>query len=190
MKNLNPLGAFIVTVLVGLSSILNAQNIMDQTIYPFHVRDIAGNDVSLKDYAGKVVLIVNVASECGYTPQYESIQALYEKYKDQGLVVLGFPANDFGAQEPGTDAEIKTFCSTKFGVTFPMFSKITVKGDGQDPLYHFLTTKSLNGLHDEAVKWNFQKFLISKEGKLIAVIKPGTTVNDDEALGLIEAALK
>jgi glutathione peroxidase len=189
MKKIDFLGIALMTALVMFSHSIKAQN-MDQTIYQFSVQDIDGKEISLADYKGKVVLIVNVASECGYTPQYEHIQDLYERYKDQGLVVLGFPANDFGAQEPGTNAEIKDFCSTRFGINFPMFSKITVKGEGQHPLYHFLTTASLNGLHDDEVKWNFQKFLISKEGKLISVIKPGTEVHEDEALGLIEAALR
>ena len=190
MKNTSFFKILFLTFLVGFASILKAQNVMNQTIFQFHVQDIAGKDVSLEAYKGKAVLIVNVASECGYTPQYESLQSLYEKYNEKGLVVLGFPANDFGAQEPGTNAEIHNFCSTKFGVTFPMFSKITVKGKDQDPLYHFLTTKELNGINDDQVKWNFQKFLISKEGKLIAVIKPGTTVDDEEAVSLIENALK
>ncbi len=177
---------FVFLTLFGIQ--LKAQK-MDQTIYQFAVKDIDGKEVSLADYKGKAVLIVNVASECGYTPQYESLQAIHEKYSSKGLVVLGFPANDFGAQEPGDNATIKNFCSTKFGVTFPMFSKITVKGDGQHPLYHFLTTQSLNGINDDQVKWNFQKFLISKEGKLIAVIKPGTAVSDEQAVELIEAAM-
>jgi glutathione peroxidase len=178
---------FIALTVVGAQT--HAQK-MDATIYQFTVQDIDGKEVSLADYKGKTILIVNVASECGYTPQYESLQALYEKYSSKGLVVLGFPANDFGAQEPGDNAEIKNFCSTRFHITFPMFSKITVKGEGQHPLYEFLTTKSLNGLNDDQVKWNFQKFLISKEGQLTAVIKPGTDVNDDSAMEAIEAALR
>jgi glutathione peroxidase len=167
---------------------LMAQN-ADQTVYQFTMQDIYGNDVPLSNYKGKVLLIVNVASECGYTPQYTNLQALYEKYKDKGLVVLGFPANDFGAQEPGTNEEIMNFCSTKFGVSFPMFAKITVAGDGQHPLYQFLTQKDLNGVLDSKVKWNFQKFLIGREGQLLQVIKPGVSVDDAEALPLIEAAL-
>jgi glutathione peroxidase len=191
MKNLGRIGFLLLALVASFHFTTQAQKTnMDHTIYSFEVEDIMGKPVSLETYKGKAVLIVNVASECGYTPQYEHLQALYEKYHDQGLVVLGFPANDFGAQEPGTNAEILQFCSARFGVNFPMFSKITVKGEGQHPLYHFLTDKSLNGMSDEPVKWNFQKFLISKEGKLIAVIKPGTSVHDDEALDLIEKALK
>lgn len=167
---------------------INAQN-MDQTVYQFTVQDIHGKDVSLSEFKGKAILIVNVASECGYTPQYADLQELYEKHKDKGLVILGFPANDFGAQEPGTNEEILTFCSTKFGVSFPMFSKITVKGEGQHPLYHFLTTKDLNGVLDSEVKWNFQKFLVDREGKLVRVIKPGVSVDNDEAIEAIESVL-
>lgn len=178
---------FIALAVVGAQT--HAQKV-DATIYQFTVLDIDGKEVSLADYKGKAVLIVNVASECGYTPQYESLQALYEKYSSKGLVVLGFPANDFGAQEPGDNAQIKNFCSTRFHVTFPMFSKITVKGEGQHPLYKFLTDKSLNGINDDPVKWNFQKFLITKEGYLASVIKPGTDVNDDAAMEVIEGALR
>lgn len=167
---------------------LKAQN-MDHTVYQFTMQDIHGKDVSLEQYKGKVLLIVNVASECGYTPQYADLQAFYEKHKDKGLVILGFPANEFGAQEPGTNEEILTFCSTRFGVDFPMFSKIVVKGDDQHPLYKFLTSKELNGELDAEMKWNFQKFLISREGKVLRVIKPGMSVTDAEATEAIEAAL-
>ncbi len=167
---------------------LKSQN-MNQTVYQFTVQDIHGKDVSLDQFKGKVLLIVNVASECGYTPQYADLQALYESHKDKGLVVLGFPANEFGAQEPGTNAEILTFCSTKFGVDFPMFSKIVVKGEDQHPLYKFLTHSDLNGSVDADMKWNFQKFLISREGKVLRSIKPGMSVNDEEAHAAIEAAL-
>lgn len=176
------------TICTVLHQGLKAQN-MDQTVYQFTMQDIHGKDVSLSEFKGKVILIVNVASECGYTPQYAELQALFEKHKDKGLVILGFPANDFGAQEPGTNEEILTFCSTKFGVSFPMFSKITVKGEGQHPLYHFLTTKDLNGVVDAEMKWNFQKFLIDREGKLVRVIKPGVSVENEDALQDIETAL-
>lgn len=167
---------------------LNAQK-MNQTVYQFTVQDILGNEVSLDSFKGKVLLIVNVASECGYTPQYKDLESLYEKYSEKGLLVLGFPANDFGAQEPGTNAEIQNFCSTKFGVTFPMFSKITVKGEGQDPLYDFLTSKDKNGVFEGEVKWNFQKFLIARNGTLLEMIKPGTTVTNEEVIAEIEKAL-
>lgn len=168
---------------------LSAQD-MNHTVYPFTVQDIHGQDVSLEHYKGKVLLIVNVASECGYTPQYASLQLLHEELGDKGLVVMGFPANDFGAQEPGSNTEILNFCSTQFGVTFPMFSKVTVKGEGQHPLYTFLTTRELNGMMDADMKWNFQKFLISREGRLLKVINPGVSVDDKEVRSAIEAALK
>lgn len=167
---------------------LNAQN-MDKTIYQFTLNDISGKPVSLEAYKGKVVLIVNVASECGLTPQYESLQALYDKYESKGLVILGFPANNFGAQEPGSDAQIQSFCKLNYGVTFPMFSKISVKGEDQDPLYQFLCSKEKNGVTDADVRWNFQKFLIGKNGQLLEVIAPTTTVEDANVLQSIEAAL-
>lgn len=176
-------------LLSGMGVVLQAQKNMDQTVYQFSALDIDGNPVSLSAYAGKVILIVNVASECGYTPQYEHLQAIYDRYKEQGLVVLGFPANEFGGQEPGSNAEIKDFCSTRFGINFPMFEKIVVKGKGQHPLYDFLTDAKANGLNDEEVRWNFQKFLIDRQGKLVAVIKPGLSVAEDEALALIEKEL-
>ena len=163
---------------------------MDQTIYQFTMNDIAGNPVSLKAFEGKVVLMVNVASECGLTPQYEHLQALYESHKDKGLVILGFPANNFGAQEPGNDSQIQSFCKLNYGVTFPMFSKISVKGDDQDPLYQFLCSKAKNGVTDAEVRWNFQKFLIRKNGDLLEVIAPTTLVTDDHVMEAINTALK
>lgn len=169
---------------------LQAQKEMDQTIYQFGMLDIDGQEQSLAAYKGKVVMIVNVASECGLTPQYEHLQGIYEQYKDQGFVILGFPANNFGAQEPGTNAEIKNFCSTRFHVTFPMFGKISVKGEDQDPLYQFLCSKEQNGFADSEVQWNFQKYLIDKEGHLIKVISPRTLPTDEEVTSAIETALK
>lgn len=160
-----------------------------KTIYDYNMKNIDGKEVSLADYKGKVVLIVNVASHCGHTPQYKDIEALYEKYKSRGLVVLGFPANNFLGQEPGTDESIKTFCTTKYNVSFPMFSKISVKGSNMAPLYKFLTTKAENGVVDAPVKWNFQKFLIGKDGKVIASFEPPKEVNDPEVVKAVEAAL-
>ncbi|MFN8393264.1 MAG: glutathione peroxidase [Bacteroidia bacterium] len=168
--------------------LLSAQH-MDQSVYQYTVKDISGHDVSLADYRGKALLIVNVASECGYTPQYTDLQALYESHGEKGLAILGFPCNQFAGQEPGSDAEIMNFCSTKFHVTFPMFSKIDVKGKDQVELYKFLTHKDLNGVDDSEVKWNFQKYLISREGKLLHMFKPGEKVDDPEVLKVIEAAL-
>lgn len=163
---------------------------MDQTIYQFTMDDISGNPVSLKTFEGKVVLMVNVASECGLTPQYEQLQALYEQYSEKGLVILGFPANNFGAQEPGSNETIQSFCKLNYGVTFPMFSKISVKGEDQDPLYQFLCSKDKNGVTDASVKWNFQKFLIGKNGHLLEVIEPTTLVSDEKVQNSIAQALK
>ncbi|HEY0261708.1 MAG TPA: glutathione peroxidase [Chitinophagales bacterium] len=160
-----------------------------KNIYDFTVKNIDGKDVNLSEYKGKVVVIVNVASKCGLTPQYESIEAFYEKYKDKGVVVLGFPANNFMGQEPGTEAEIKTFCSTKYNVTFPMFSKVSVKGKDIAPLYAYLTEKKANGVFDADVQWNFQKFIVDKSGNLIQWISPKTTVDDPDFLKAIDYAL-
>ena len=134
------------------------------SVYDFQVKTIDGKQISLSDYKGKGLLIVNVASQCGFTPQYAGLEKIYEKYKDKGFAVLGFPCNQFGSQEPGTEAEIKTFCETSFGVKFPLFAKIDVNGSNTHPLYEYLK-KSLPGvLGSEAIKWNFTKFLVDHEG--------------------------
>jgi glutathione peroxidase len=159
-----------------------------KTVYDFTVKDIDGKEVSLSKYNGKVLLIVNVASLCGNTPQYKEIQALYEKYKSKGLVVLGFPANNFMGQEPGSNEKIKEFCTREYQVTFPMFSKISVKGSDIAPLYQYLTKKEENGTLDAAVKWNFQKFVIGKDGKVVTSIAPGKSINDADAIAAIEKA--
>lgn len=159
------------------------------SVYDFTVEDIDGNEVSLKDYEGKVLLIVNVASKCGLTPQYEDLQATYEKYADEGLVILGFPANNFMAQEPGSNEKIKSFCSEKYDVTFPMFSKISVKGKDQAPLYSYLTNKEENGVMDAPVKWNFQKFLIDREGNLVEMIEPSKRITEKDVVKSIEQEL-
>ncbi|CAN5411321.1 glutathione peroxidase [soil metagenome] len=140
----------------------------EKTIHDFSVKNIDGQPAKLDIYKGKVVMIVNVASKCGYTPQYEGLQALYDKNKDNGFVILGFPANNFMSQEPGTDAEIKEFCSSKYKVTFPMFAKISVKGEDQDPLYNFLTNKATDPEFSGDISWNFNKFLIDRTGKIVA----------------------
>ena len=162
---------------------------VNKTIYDFKMKNIDGKEVSLADYKGKVVLIVNVASHCGNTPQYKDIEALYEKYKDKGLVVLGFPANNFMGQEPGSDESIKTFCTTKYNVSFPMFSKISVKGSDMHPLYKYLTEKSENGVIDAPIQWNFQKFLIGRDGKIITSVAPKSSVTDPDLVKQIEKAL-
>ena len=159
----------------------------DAKLYTIPLKDIDGKDTTLKTYAGQPLLIVNVASQCGFTKQYTGLEAVWRKYKDQGLVVLGFPCNDFGAQEPGTTAEIKQFCSTKFDVTFPLFDKLHVKGDGQHPLYATLT-----GPESPApgpVKWNFGKFLIGRDGKIIARFDSKVTPDSAELTKAIEDAL-
>ncbi|MEP6925915.1 MAG: glutathione peroxidase, partial [Pyrinomonadaceae bacterium] len=132
------------------------------------MKDIDGKDVKLDAYKGKVALLVNTASQCGYTPQYEGLEKIYEKYKDQGFVVLGFPANNFGGQEPGTNAEIKEFCTLKYKTSFPMFAKISVKGEDQHPLYKYLTSADTDPKFAGDIKWNFNKFLVDKDGKIIA----------------------
>ena len=154
------------------------------SIYDFTIKSIDGEQVSLKSYHRKVVLLVNVASKCGFTSQYAGLEAVYEKYKDQGLVVAGFPANNFGAQEPGTNEEIKTFCTRKYSVTFPMYSKISVKGSDIAPLYEYLT-KSTGG----DIKWNFTKFLIGKDGAIVARFESQVKPDDPKVTAAIEKAL-
>jgi glutathione peroxidase len=162
----------------------------DDTIYQFTMNMLEGNPKKLSDYKGKVLLIVNVASKCGLTPQYADIEKFYKQYKSQGLEVLGFPANNFLGQEPGSSEEIAEFCQKNYGVTFDMFEKISVKGKDIHPLYQFLISKSLNGVLDSEVKWNFQKFLIGKDGKVIASFSPKTSVYDNEVISAVEAELK
>lgn len=161
-----------------------------KTVYDFTLKNIDGKEESLSQYKGKVIIMVNVASYCGYTSQYKDLEAIYQKYKSKGLVVLGFPANNFMAQEPGTNADIKQFCSREYAVTFPMFSKISVKGKGIHPLYAYLTNKTENGVVDGDVQWNFQKYLIGKDGKIITSFKPATKVTEANVVKEIEAALK
>jgi glutathione peroxidase len=182
---------------------------MSKNVYEFKVKKINGTPASLGDYEGKVLLIVNVASKCGLTPQYDALEKTHEKFHDKGFEVLGFPANEFGAQEPGTNAEIQEFCSTKFGVKFPMFEKIVVKGEGQHPLYNYLTTtkpeatspqgsafeEKLKGYGITRTKksdilWNFEKFLIGRNGTVVARFNPDVTPDDPVVTKAIEAALK
>jgi glutathione peroxidase len=141
---------------------------LKSSLYKYKMKDIDGNDVKMGKYKDKVLLIVNTASKCGYTPQYEGLEAIYNKYKDRGFYVLGFPANNFGEQEPGTETEIKEFCTTKYKVTFPMFAKISVKGADQDPFYTYLTSKEKNPEFAGDITWNFNKFLIDRDGKIVA----------------------
>ncbi|MBP6459951.1 MAG: glutathione peroxidase [Crocinitomicaceae bacterium] len=151
-----------------------------QTIYDFKVEDIDGKTVDLALFKGKKVMIVNTASKCGLTPQFEELEKLYNLYKASGFVVIGFPTNDFMSQDPGSNEEIKAFCTKNYGVSFPMMAKIKVKGDEKHPLYQFLTQKEKNGLEDNKVQWNFQKYLINESGKLVKVIRPNTSPLDEE----------
>ena len=177
------------TVFVVLLTALFGIAPSPKTVYDFTMKDIDGKDISLSDFKGKVLLIVNVASFCGNTPQYRDIEALYKKYKEKGFVVLGFPANNFMGQEPGSNKEIKEFCKKEYAVTFPVFSKISVKGKDIAPLYSYLTQKSENTVLDAEVKWNFQKFLISKNGTVITSVSPKTSVNNAEVINAIDKAL-
>ena len=157
------------------------------SVHDFKVKTIDGKEASLSDYKGKAVLIVNTASECGYTPQYAGLEALYEKYKSRGFTVLGFPSNDFGAQEPGTNAEIKKFCELRYKTTFPLFSKIPVKGPDADPLYKYLT--GLPGKQGGPVTWNFNKFLVGPDGKVIEHFDSKVEPTSPELTGKLEQAL-
>lgn len=156
------------------------------SIYDFTVKDIDGNEFALKQLEGKKVMIVNVASKCGFTPQYEQLEKIYETYKDKNFIIIGFPANNFKKQEPGSNEEIKEFCSLTYGVSFPMMSKISVKGDDIHPLYKWLTTKDLNGTSDSTVKWNFQKYLIGEDGKIDEVINPWVEPDSKKIIKWIE----
>lgn|SRR5690554_3310354 len=155
-------------------------------IYGFKVKDLSGADFDFATLKGKKIMIVNTASKCGLTPQYKDLQALYEKYKDQNFVIVGFPANDFLGQEPGTNEEIAEFCQLNYGVSFPMMSKISVKGSQMAPIYKFLTQKELNGFSDSDVEWNFQKYLINENGQLEKVIGPRINPTDKEITSWIE----
>lgn len=155
----------------------------------FKMKDIDGKDQDLRQYYGKVVLMVNTASHCGFTPQYKGLEELYEKNKDKGLVILGFPANDFGKQEPGSDSEIKEFCTSKFNVTFPMFSKVTVKGDGTCDLYKYLTDKNAGHSFGGDVTWNFNKFLINRKGEVIGRFDRQVKPESDPVTQAVQKAL-
>ncbi len=159
------------------------------TLHDFSATTIDGTSQSLRDYAGKVALVVNVASQCGLTPQYAGLEELYATFKDKGLVVLGFPCNQFGGQEPGTEHEIKTFCETKFGVTFPLFAKIDVNGPGRDPLYAFLTSEPTTPDGPGDVRWNFAKFLVDRQGKVVARFPPTTAPASEEIVSALEQQL-
>ena len=157
-----------------------------QNIYQFKVTDISGNEFDMASLKGKKVMIVNTASKCGLTPQYKELEALYKQYKDQNFVIVGFPANNFASQEPGTDKEIASFCQLNYGVSFPMMSKVSVKGTDMCALYQFLTQKAKNGLQDSEVEWNFQKYLINAQGELEKVIQPQVLPSDSSVVEWIK----
>ncbi|MFC4740714.1 glutathione peroxidase [Flavobacterium ponti] len=170
-----------------VTSVANNNSIMaKETIYQFKVTDLYGEEFDFSTLKGKKIMIVNTASECGLTPQYKDLETIYEKYKDKNFVIVGFPANNFGSQEPGSDKEIAAFCEKNYGVTFPMMSKISVKGNDMHEIYQFLTQKSKNGLEDSEVQWNFQKYLINENGELEKVIAPRTLPTDDSVIKWIE----
>ena len=180
--------ALILLILPLLGTITTDEPDKAEGVYGYTMNDIDGNEVSLKKFEGKVLLIVNVASECGYTPQYEGLENIYETYQNQGLEILGFPANDFGNQEPGTNKEIKQFCRVKKGATFPMFGKIHVKGKQQAPLFEHLTTTDNPDFTGE-IKWNFEKFLISRDGRLLHRFRSPVKPESKELTAAIENAL-
>lgn len=157
-----------------------------QTIYQFKVEDLSGKEFDFASLKGKKIMIVNTASKCGLTPQYKELEALYKEYASKGFVIVGFPANNFMSQEPGTNEEIAAFCQLNYGVTFPMMDKISVKGEDMSPVYQFLTQKSKNGLEDSKVEWNFQKYLLNEKGELEKVISPRTLPTDPEVVNWIK----
>jgi len=178
------------TLVLGMIFVAGTTSMAADSIYEFKMKDIEGKEVELSDFKDKVVLIVNVASKCGATPQYEQLQALSDKYSEKGLVVVGVPCNQFGGQEPGSEKDIKEFCSTKYKVTFPMMSKVNVNDDKdkkEDPLYTFLKAHAES---KDNVKWNFEKFVISKEGKVVSRFGTKTKPDDEEVVSVIEAELK
>jgi glutathione peroxidase len=175
------------SVLLGL--LLMASQASAANLYDFTLPSIDGKPMPLADYKGKVILVVNVASRCGYTPQYSALESVYEKYKDKGFVILGFPANNFGGQEPGSNEEIKTFCSRKYNVSFPLYSKVSVKGDDETPVYQYLTTQTKPEISGD-IKWNFTKFLVDRNGNVVHRFEPAVTPDSPEVTAAIENLLK
>ena len=201
IRNSMKIQTTLLTLAIALASPFAMNATAEDSVHEFKVKDIEGKDVNLADYKGKPLLIsgvtgegvkplliVNVASKCGATPQYENLQAVYEQFKDKGLVILGFPANNYGGQEPGTDEEIKTFCTSTYDVSFPMFSKVSVKGDDQAPLFKYLTAAE-NPDKQGDIGWNFEKFLVNKDGKLIRRFATGTKPDAPEVTEAITKAL-
>ncbi len=181
MRFVCALGALLAIAAVGFAA---------ENIYGFTPAAIDGKPAPLAAFKGKAMLVVNVASKCGYTPQYKALESVYEEYKDKGLVIVGFPANNFGGQEPGSNEEIQTFCSRTYNVTFPMMSKISVKGDDQAPLYKYLTSPAANASTTGDIKWNFTKFLVDRQGNVVARFEPAVTPDSPEVKAAIDKALK
>ena len=175
---------FVLMALLGMSAMA-----AEKTIYDFTMNSIDGQPTPLSTFKGKVVLLVNVASRCGFTPQYAGLESIYKRYKDRGFVIVGIPANNFGGQEPGTNQEIKTFCATKYNVTFPMMAKVSVQGSDITPLYQFLTDKSLNPDTGGEIGWNFTKFLVGPDGKVIARFDSKVEPDSPQVTSAIEKAL-
>lgn len=189
MKNLGIIFCGILLFVTFQSKAQNNQSkstMEKQTIYQFKVEDISGKIFDFASLKGKKIMIVNTASKCGLTPQYKELEALYKEYASSGFVIVGFPANNFRSQEPGTNEEIAAFCQLNYGVTFPMMSKISVEGNNMHEVYQFLTQKDKNGLQDSKVEWNFQKYLLNEKGELVKVISPRTLPNDPEILNWIK----
>jgi len=178
--------SFVETIIMKILLMALTLFLLDSPIYDFKVAGLDGGEINFSEFKGKKILIVNTASQCGYTPQYAELEQLYQKYKDR-LVVVGFPANNFGEQEPGTNEEIKEFCQKNYGVTFPMAAKVSVKGNDIAPLFKYLTNEAKNLGIDDPVKWNFTKFLIDENGKLVTVFSHKTTPLSEEVVGMIEA---
>lgn len=174
-------------VLLLLTTMLSAS---PKSVYDFTLNSIDGKAAPLSEYKGKALLLVNVASKCGFTPQYSALESLYEKYKDRGLVIVGVPANNFGAQEPGTNEEIKSFCTRTYHVSFPMMSKVSVKGNDTAPLYQFLTDPATDPNHSGEIKWNFTKFLINRDGEIAARFEPNVTPDSPEVIAAVEKVLQ
>ena len=175
-------------IVIAICTLLSVSGLSAQTkvLYDFKATTLDGQAFDLSSLRGKKVMVVNTASKCGLTPQYAKLEKLYEQYKDRNFVIIGFPANNFASQEPGTNSEIKAFCTKNYGVTFPMMSKISVKGTDIDPLYNWLTNKAENGVLDAPVQWNFQKFLINEKGQLADVVWPKELPDEEKIIKWIE----
>jgi glutathione peroxidase len=194
MKNIFRLMAFALTVIgckqqesLNKNLVSNNSTTMERaSIHQFKVQDLEGNEFDFSTLKGKKLMVVNTASKCGLTPQYKDLQTIYDKYKDDNFIIVGFPANDFMSQEPGTNDEIATFCERNYGVSFPMMNKISVKGKEMHPVYQFLTQKAKNGVADSEVEWNFQKYLLNENGQLDMIISPRTLPTDQQIIKWIE----